>query len=78
MKIRWFVGFDADGQMDIKDMDTFIKRITQNEKLGLDLENKKPDLYVGSRFIHGGSADNISQLRRIILFISKIVTRILY
>lgn len=78
MKIRWFVGFDADGQMDIADMDTFIARITQNEKLGLDLENRKPDLYVGSRFVHGGSADNMSEIRRAVLFVSKIVTKILY
>ena len=53
MKVRWFVGFDADGQMDIKDMDTFIKRIHHAEKLGLDLEGKKPDLYLGSRFVNG-------------------------
>jgi len=32
--------------MDIKDMETFMKHIYQDEKLGLDLENKKPDLYL--------------------------------
>ena len=78
MKIRRFVGFDADGQMDIKDMDVFMKRISQNEKFGLDLENKKPSVYLGSRFVGGGKADNIPTLRKIILFIAQIVTKIFY
>jgi hypothetical protein len=32
--------------MDVKDMETFIKHIHIDEKLGLDLENKRPDLYL--------------------------------
>lgn len=78
MKIRRFVGFDADGQMDIKDMDIFMQRISQNEKLGLDLENRKPSLYLGSRFVGGGKAENIPTLRKIILFFAQIVTKIFY
>ena len=78
MKVCRFVGYDADGQMDIKDMETFMKRISQNEKLGLDLENKKPSVYLGSRFILGGKAENIPTLRKIILFIAQIVTKVFY
>ncbi len=78
MKVRWFVWFDADGQMDIKDMDVFMKRISQNEKFGLDLENKKPSVYLGSRFVGGGKAENIPMMRRGILFIASLVTRIFY
>jgi hypothetical protein len=37
--------------MDVKDMETFMKNIHADQKLGLDLENKKPDLYLGSRFL---------------------------
>lgn len=78
MKIHRFVGFDADGQMDIKDMDIFMQRISQNEKLGLDLENRKPSLYLGSRFVGGGKAENIPTFRKIILFFAQIVTKIFY
>jgi polyprenyl-phospho-N-acetylgalactosaminyl synthase len=78
MKVRRFVGYDADGQMDIKDMDIFMKRISHNEKFGLDLENKKPSVYLGSRFIIGGKADNIPLFRRMILFIAQIVTKVFY
>lgn len=78
LKIHRFVCYDADGQMDIKDMDVFIKHIKQDEKLGLDLEDKKPDLYLGSRFIHGAKADNMPAFRKVILFISRIVTKLFY
>lgn len=78
MKIKWFVGFDADGQMDVKDMDIFIKHIHADQKLGLDLENKKPDLYLGSRFIEWSKVENMPGLRKAILWIAKLVTRIFY
>ncbi len=78
MKIRRFVGFDADGQMDIKDMDVFMKRISHNEKLGLDLENKKPSVYLWSRFIVGGKVENMPKMRWVIQVFAKIVTRMLY
>ena len=38
LKISWFVSYDADGQMDINDMETFLKHIKQAERFGLDLE----------------------------------------
>jgi glycosyltransferase involved in cell wall biosynthesis len=46
LKSKRFVGFDSDGQMDVEDMKVFMKCIKQDENLGLDLENKKPDLYL--------------------------------
>lgn len=78
MKIHRFVGFDADGQMDIKDMYTFMQHIKQDAKLWLDLENKKPDLYLGSRFLDGSIVQNMPSLRRYILRIAKLVTRMFY
>ncbi len=78
LKIKRFVGFDADGQMDVKDMETFIKHIHADQKLGLDLENKRPDLYIGSRFVTGGKAENMPKMRGIIQVLARLVTRILY
>jgi hypothetical protein len=54
--------------MDVNDMKKFIEAIKQ----------KKYDLYLGSRFIKWGKAENISSSRKLILRISKIVTRIFY
>lgn len=78
LKIKRFVGFDADGQMDVKDMETFIKHIHADQKLGLDLENKRPDLYLWSRFVVGGKAENMPKMRGIIQIFAKLITRILY
>lgn len=78
LKIKRFVGFDADGQMDVKDMEIFIKHIDADQKLWLDLENKKPDLYLGSRFIVGGKVENMPKMRWIIQIFAKLITRILY
>ncbi|HBB03958.1 TPA: hypothetical protein DCZ39_03590 [Patescibacteria group bacterium] len=33
LKIKWFVGFDSDGQMNVKDMETFMKHIHADQKL---------------------------------------------
>lgn len=68
LKIKWFVGYDADGQMDINDMNTFMKTMHEH----------KADLYIGSRFIKWAKTENMSQTRKIILWISKLVTRIFY
>lgn len=68
LNIKRFVWFDADGQMDINDMKKFIEAIKQ--------ENF--DLYLGSRFIQWGKAENITSSRKIILRISKIVTKVFY
>lgn len=70
LQIKWFVGFDADGQMDIKDMEKFISAIKKTwDKVGL---------YLGSRFVNGAKVKNMPLSRKIILKISKLVTRIFY
>jgi len=78
LKIKRFVSFDADGQMDIKDMETFMKHIHADQKLWLDLENKKPDLYIASRFLEWSKVENMPGFRKTILRIAKLVTRIFY
>lgn len=78
LKIKRFVGFDSDGQMDVKDMETFIHHIDSDQKLWLDLENKKPDLYLGSRFLEGSRVENMPWFRKTILAIARLVTRIFY
>lgn len=70
LQIDRFVWFDADGQMDIKDMKTFMTAIKKNWK--------KINAYLGSRFIKWWSSQNIPKMRKIILAISKLVTRIFY
>lgn len=74
LKIKWFVWFDSDGQMDIKDMETFIHHIHTDHTLG----NKKPDLYLASRFLEWSKVDNMPWFRKIILWIARLVTRIFY
>jgi len=78
LKIKRFVGFDSDGQMDVKDMEIFMKHIHADQKLWLDLENKRPDLYLWSRFIEGSHVDNMPTFRKTILWIARLVTRIFY
>ena len=51
LNVSRFVWFDPDGQMDIKDMDTFISAIKK--------DNWKIDAYLGSRFIKWWSSENI-------------------
>lgn len=65
--IKWIVTYDSDWQMDIDDMDIFIKIINNN---------KNVDVLLWTRFIEWWKADNIPKFRRIILFGSKIVTYI--
>lgn len=70
LKVSRFVWFDPDGQMDIKDMDTFISAIQK--------DNWKIDAYLWSRFIKWWSSYNIPNSRKRILAISKLVTRRFY
>ena len=67
LKIKRFVGFDADGQMNVQDMNNFIA----------DLKHPA-DLYLGSRFINGSTVEAMPRARKIILRISKIVTKVFY
>lgn len=66
LQVKWIVTFDADEQMDINDMDSFIDCISKN---------KNKDVFLGSRFITWWSASEIPTLRKIILFWSRIITR---
>lgn len=68
LQIKRAVGFDADGQMDINDMPKFMQAV----------EQYKVDLYLGSRFIDGAKTSNMPKSRKLILYISKIITRIFY
>lgn len=69
LQVSWFVSFDADGQMDIKDMWTFIDKIKHYPHIGL---------FLGSRFIPGAKTYDMPKIRKIILAISRLVTRIFY
>lgn len=74
IKIKRFVGFDADGQMDVKDMETFMKHIHADQKR----IDKQPDLYLWSRFLKGSTVENMPNLRKMILWMARIVTKIFY
>lgn len=78
LNIKRFVGFDSDGQMDVKDMETFIQHIHTDQELWSDSEYQKPDLYLGSRFLEESKVDNMPRARKIILLIAKLVTKIFY
>jgi len=69
LNIKRVVWFDPDWQMDIKDMERFQKAI-QN--------NKNVDLFLWSRFIKGAKSYDMPTSRRIILRLSKIITRLFY
>ncbi len=60
------VSYDADGQMDITDMNTFIPKTQTNNY----------DIIFWSRFVKGGQTTNIPLMRRIILRGWRIVTYI--
>lgn len=62
LNIKYIVTFDADWQMNIKDLNSFKKFIG------------KYDILLWSRFIKWWSANNIPNTRKIILFWSKIIT----
>ena len=69
LQVKWMVGFDPDGQMDIKDMLAFQKAI---------LKHPEADLFLGSRFIKWAKTLAMPRMRRCILAISRLVTRIFY
>lgn len=69
MKELWCeraVSYDADGQMDINDMKTFISTASTN----------KYDVIFGSRFVKGGQTTNLPLMRKIILQWGRIITYI--
>lgn len=69
LHITHVITFDSDGQMDIRDTEIFFKAL-----------HKQPqtDIFLGSRFIKGGKSEAIPPIRKIILTISRLVTRMLY
>lgn len=69
LQAKRFITYDADGQMNIKDMESFEEKIA-----------KYPDnnLFYGSRFISGAKTETMPFSRRFILFIAKLVTFIFY
>lgn len=67
LAISWVVTFDADGQMDIADMDVFHSYIQAHSSV---------KAFLGSRFIKGGEAENMPVGRKIVLWGSKLVTLI--
>lgn len=66
--IQWVVTYDADGQMDVADMKDFYH----------SMQSKPADLYLGSRFIAWSQTDNMPWMRKYILMISRLVTRLMY
>lgn len=69
LDIQWVVTYDADWQMDILDMNTFIASIHNPI-------NKNVKAYLGTRFSNWWSATNMPTMRKIILWGSKVVTRL--
>lgn len=60
------VTYDADGQMSIDDMKTFMKYA----------DNTKYDVIIGSRFVAGASTENMPLLRKMILRWARVITYI--
>jgi len=77
LKIQRWVTFDADWQMDIKDIYNFMKTI-DSYKNKENKENKEIDLLIWSRFIKNGKSINMPKLRKYILKIAQIVTFFFY
>ncbi len=68
LDIKRVVTFDADWQMDIKDMDKFV------ENISICQNNNFKIVFLWSRFVKWGWAENIPFLRKIILLWSRIIT----
>lgn len=61
-----YVTYDADGQMNIADMERFIEYADHNLY----------DVIIGSRFVSGASAHNMPFVRKMILYWARIITYI--
>lgn len=62
--VEWRVTYDADGQMDVQDMEGFMSAADQN----------KYDMIIGSRFVEWAVIENMPLMRRIILIGGRVVT----
>ena len=74
LDVKRFVWFDADGQMDIADMKTFMSEINKDSKH----KTNRIQAYLWSRFVKWWSSENMPKSRNVILFLSKLVTRLFY
>ncbi len=73
--IKRFVWFDADGQMDVKDMKNFMSEIKKDQS---SKSKNKTQVYLWSRFTKWWSSENMPAMRKCILAISRLITRVLY
>lgn len=69
LDVNWIVTFDADWQMDILDMNSYIAEIHNPA-------NKLVKAFLGTRFANWWSATNMPAWRKVILWWSKLVTRL--
>ncbi len=69
LQADWIVTFDPDGQMSIADMDKFIECQENNPTI---------KLFLWSRFIQWSTVTAMPALRKVILALSKLTTRLLY
>ena len=69
LQVKRFVGFDPDGQMDIKDMLSFQEALEKNPDA---------DLFLWSRFIPWARTFAMPRMRKFILILSRLVTWIFY
>lgn len=69
LKAKRFITYDADGQMNIKDMKSFESAIAKHPDY---------DILYGSRFISGAKRETMPRSRKFILFMAKVVTFIFY
>jgi len=65
--IKYVVFYDADDQMDISDMESYIDFLQEHQHI---------DVIQWSRFVDGGVATNMPLMRKVILFGAKLLTRI--
>jgi hypothetical protein len=63
------VMYDADGQMNIKDMEVFMNMVNTHPEA---------EIFYGSRFIDGADTKTMPLLRRCILLMAKVVTFMFY
>lgn len=64
--VQRLVTFDADGQMSVADMSTFMRYA----------DHTNYDVIIGSRFVEGARVDNMPLFRKIILIGGRVVTRV--
>lgn len=79
LKVRWLVGFDADGQMDVRDMEKFMHEIQKSDQDNQTCQTGQIlEILLWSRFINGTKNESMPLPRKIILKISKILTTVFY